>query len=57
MPEAFYLAGARLGSSRSALAFALALLLSLVLAAALASMVTAPLRGFRARRRPWLAEI
>ena len=44
MPEAFYLAGLRIGSSRSAMVFALALVLSLVLAAALASMVTAPLR-------------
>ena len=44
MPEAFYLAGARIGSSRSAMVFALALVLSLVLAAALASTVTAPLR-------------
>jgi PAS domain S-box-containing protein len=44
MPEAFYLAGVRVGSSRSAMVFALALVLSLVLAAALASMVTAPLR-------------
>ena len=44
MPEAFYLAGVRIGSSRSAMVFALALVLSLVLAAALASMVTAPLR-------------
>jgi PAS domain S-box-containing protein len=44
MPEAFYLAGARAGSSRSAMVFAVALVLSLVLAAALASMVTAPLR-------------
>ena len=44
MPEAFYLAGVRSGSSRSAMVFALALVLSLVLAAALASMVTAPLR-------------
>ncbi len=44
MPEAFYLAGMRIGSSRSALVFALALVLSLILAAALASMVTAPLR-------------
>jgi len=45
MPEAFYLAGARIGSSRSAMVFALALVLSLVLAAALASSVTAPLRS------------
>ena len=44
IPEASYLAGLRLGSSRSALAFALALLASLVLAAAMASMMTAPLR-------------
>ena len=44
MPEAFYLAGARVGSSRSAMVFALALVLSLMLAAALASTVTAPLR-------------
>ena len=44
MPEAFYLAGARIGSSRSAMVFALTLVLSLVLAAALASTVTAPLR-------------
>jgi PAS domain S-box-containing protein len=44
MPEAFYLAGVRIGSSRSAMVFALALVLSLVLAAALASTVTAPLR-------------
>ena len=44
MPEAFYLAGVRIGSSRSAMVFALALVLSLMLAAALASMVTAPLR-------------
>ena len=44
MPEAFYLAGARIGSSRAAMVFALALVLSLVLAAALASMVSAPLR-------------
>ena len=44
MPEAFYLAGVRVGSSRAAMVFALALVLSLVLAAALASMVTAPLR-------------
>ena len=44
MPEAFYLAGLRIGSSRSAMVFALALVLSLVLAAALASTVTAPLR-------------
>ena len=44
MPEAFYLAGARIGSSRSAMVFALALVLSLVLAAVLASTVTAPLR-------------
>ena len=44
MPEAFYLAGMRAGSSRAAMVFALALALSLVLAAALASMVTAPLR-------------
>ena len=44
LPEASYLAGLRLGSSRSALAFALALLASLVLAAAMASMMTAPLR-------------
>ena len=44
MPEAFYLAGWRVGNSRSAMVFALALVLSLVLAAALASMVTAPLR-------------
>lgn len=44
MPEAFYLAGMRVGSSRSAMVFALALVLSLVLSAALASMVTAPLR-------------
>ena len=45
MPEAFYLAGARVGSSRSAMVFALALVLSLMLAAALASTVTAPLRS------------
>ena len=44
MPEAFYLAGARIGSSRAAMVFALALVLSLMLAAALASMVSAPLR-------------
>ena len=44
MPEAFYLAGVRTGSSRSAMVFALALVLSLMLAAVLASMVTAPLR-------------
>jgi len=44
MPEAVYLAGTRMGSSRAAMMFALALVLSLVLAAALASMVTAPLR-------------
>ena len=44
IPEASYLAGRRLGDSRSALAFALALLASLVLAAAMASMMTAPLR-------------
>jgi PAS domain S-box-containing protein len=44
MPEAFYLADARVGSSRTAMVFAVALVLALVLAAALASMVTAPLR-------------
>ena len=44
MPEAFYLAGARTASSRSAMVFALALVLSLILAAVLTSMVTAPLR-------------
>ena len=44
MPEAFYLAGVRMGSSRTAMVFAMALALSLLLAAALASMVTAPLR-------------
>jgi len=44
MPEAFYLAGARAGSSRAAMVFAVALVLCLLLAAALASMVTAPLR-------------
>jgi two-component system sensor histidine kinase/response regulator len=44
MPEAFYLAGLRIGNSRAAMVFAVALVLSLVLAAALASMVTAPLR-------------
>ena len=44
MPEAFYLAGLRIASSRAAMVFALALVLSLVLAAALASTVTAPLR-------------
>jgi PAS domain S-box-containing protein len=44
MPEAFYLAGMRIGSSRSAMVFALALVLSTVLAAALSSTVTAPLR-------------
>ena len=44
MPEAFYLADARVGSSRAAMVFAVALVLALVLAAALASMVTAPLR-------------
>ena len=44
IPEASYLAGLRLGGSRSALAFALALLASMVLAAAMASMMTAPLR-------------
>jgi PAS domain S-box-containing protein len=44
MPEAFYLAGLRRASSRSAMVLAMALVLSLVLAAALASMVTAPLR-------------
>ena len=44
MPQAFYLAGLRMASSRSAMVFAVALVLSLVLAAALASTVTAPLR-------------
>ena len=44
MPEAFYLAGLRVGSSRTAMVFALALVISLMLAAALASIVTAPLR-------------
>ena len=44
MPEAFYLAGLRKASSRSAMVFALALVLSLMLGAALASMVAAPLR-------------
>ena len=44
MPEAFYLAGLRIGNSRAAMVFAVALVLSLVLAAVLASMVTAPLR-------------
>ena len=44
MPEAYYLAGVRAGSSRTAMVFALTLVLSLVLAAALASMVTAPIR-------------
>ena len=44
IPESFYLAGARIGGSRSAMVFALALMLSLLLAAALASIVTAPLR-------------
>ena len=44
MPEAFYLAGVRIGSSRSAMVFALALVLTTLLAAALASTVTAPLR-------------
>jgi signal transduction histidine kinase len=44
MPEAFYLAGVRMGSSRAAMVFAMALALSLLLAAVLASMVTAPLR-------------
>jgi len=44
MPEAFYLAGLRIGNSRTAMVFAVALVLSLVLAAALASVVTAPLR-------------
>ena len=44
MPEAFYLAGVRIGGSRTAMVFALALVLSLMLAAWLASMVTAPLR-------------
>ena len=45
MPEVFYLAGVRRGSSLSAMVFAFALVLSLMLAAALASMVTAPLRS------------
>jgi two-component system sensor histidine kinase/response regulator len=44
MPEAFYLAGMRIGGSRSAMVFALALVLSTMLAAALSSTVTAPLR-------------
>ncbi len=44
IPESFYLAGARIGGSRSAMVFALALMLSLLLAAALASIITAPLR-------------
>ena len=44
MPESFYLAGLRRGSSRTAMVFALTLALSLVLAAVLASIVTAPLR-------------
>ena len=44
MPEAFYLAGARIGSSRTAMVFALTLVLSLVLAAVLAAIVIAPLR-------------
>jgi signal transduction histidine kinase/CheY-like chemotaxis protein len=44
MPEAFYLEGARLAGSRSAMVFALALVLSLVLAAMMASTVTAPIR-------------
>ena len=44
MPEQFYLAGQRKGSSRTAMVFALALASSLFLAALLASMVTAPLR-------------
>jgi PAS domain S-box-containing protein len=51
MPEAFYLAGLRKASSRSAMVFALALVLSLVLAAALASIVTAPLRRMASATR------
>jgi HAMP domain-containing protein len=43
-PQAFYMAGLRMASSRSAMVFAVALVLSLVLAAVLASTVTAPLR-------------
>ena len=43
MPEAFYLAGARTGSSRSAMVFALSLVVSLVLAAVL-GLVTVPVK-------------
>ncbi len=44
MPEAFYLAGVRVGNSRSAMVFAVALVLSLGVAAMLGSKVTGPLR-------------
>ena len=44
MPEAFYLAGVRRGSRRSAMVFAVALVLCLAMAAVSASAVTAPLR-------------
>jgi len=42
MPEAFYLAGVRAGTSRSATVFAVALLLALLITAGLAAFVTRP---------------
>jgi signal transduction histidine kinase/CheY-like chemotaxis protein len=58
MPEAFYLAGVRTLSSRSAMVFALAIVLSLILAAVLASIVTAPLRRIaRATQRMALGDL
>lgn len=44
MPESYYLAGVKVGNSRSAMVFSVALLLSLGVAAVLAAVVTAGLR-------------
>ena len=58
MPEAFYLAGARVGNSRSAMVFALALVLSLRAGrGAGVDGDRAASAASRARRGPWLAEI